>query len=363
MNWAPMNWKEHFSRFMGADPQDSTSQRTAIIPGRTSASRHSKRRGGRGRLDGQQMGPIFGEVIPRPKGMSPGCSVSPTPRPSPSPPTLTSWCRGCSLPSPGRPGSSPPTPNSTVSPASRGRLEEQGWAIVTRIPLEPLDSFPDRFSRVAAAGGNHLVYFSHVAYDSGYVVPDLSAVVNAVPDRSTAVVIDGYHGFMALPTDLGAMAERSFYTAGGYKYAMAGEGVCHLHCPPGFADRPVDTGWLAGFGALEEGTGQEVSYPAGRREVFRRHLRPERAVPVQRRATLAGRAGNRRGCHPQSCRRHPGGAARTALHPSHNRARPRRANPRSDRPAAGAFPHLPDSACRRHATTTPRPPRYRRLQR
>jgi len=65
--------------------------------------------------------------------------------------------------------------------------------------------------------------------------------------------VDGYHGFMAIPTDLGAIADRAFYVAGGYKYAMAGEGACFLHCPPGYGPRPRDTGWYAGFSALEGG--------------------------------------------------------------------------------------------------------------
>jgi len=68
------------------------------------------------------------------------------------------------------------------------------------------------------------------------------------------VVIDGYHGFMAVPTDLAAVAGRAFYLAGGYKYAMAGEGAVFMHCPPGYGERPVNTGWFAGFGALSTGT-------------------------------------------------------------------------------------------------------------
>jgi selenocysteine lyase/cysteine desulfurase len=64
---------------------------------------------------------------------------------------------------------------------------------------------------------------------------------------------------MALPTNLGAVARRVFYLAGGYKYAMAGEGVCFLHCPPGYGLRPRDTGWYAGFSALEGG-GSAVHY-------------------------------------------------------------------------------------------------------
>jgi selenocysteine lyase/cysteine desulfurase len=75
-------------------------------------------------------------------------------------------------------------------------------------------------------------------------------------------VVDGYHGFMALPTDLERVAPRVFYLAGGYKYAMAGEGACFMHCPPGYAPRPRDTGWFAGFGALASAASDEIAYGA-----------------------------------------------------------------------------------------------------
>jgi len=51
-----------------------------------------------------------------------------------------------------------------------------------------------------------------------------------------------------------------FYLAGGYKYAMSGEGVCFLHAPPGYGARPRDTGWYAAFGALAQGAGGGVAY-------------------------------------------------------------------------------------------------------
>lgn len=113
---------------------------------------------------------------------------------------------------------------------------------------------------MASRGGHDLVYLSQVFFDSGFVVPDLPGIVAAVPDPETFVVIDGYHGFMALPTDLGPLHERVFYVAGGYKYAMAGEGACFLHCPPGYGLRPPDTGWFAEFGDLERHRGDRVRY-------------------------------------------------------------------------------------------------------
>ncbi|QBI19842.1 aminotransferase [Egibacter rhizosphaerae] len=140
------------------------------------------------------------------------------------------------------------------------RLEEAGAATVTRVAAEPFDSFPDRFVDAARAGAHDLVLVSHVFFSSGYVVPDLPGLVAALPE-DPLVLLDGYHGFMAVPTDLSGIADRAFYTAGAYKYAMAGEGACFLHCPPGWGPRPRDTGWFAAFGARDEGAADRVAYP------------------------------------------------------------------------------------------------------
>ena len=129
------------------------------------------------------------------------------------------------------------------------RMEEEGLLDVTRVPAEPFESFAERFATAAHAGYD-MAFVSHVFYNSGGVAGDLDALVDAAAPHAEMIVIDGYHGFMALPTDLSRVASRAFYTAGGYKYAMAGEGACFLHCPPGAAARPRDTGWFAAFGAL-----------------------------------------------------------------------------------------------------------------
>ncbi len=130
------------------------------------------------------------------------------------------------------------------------RLEEDGLVVVERVAAEPFATFEARFVTAAQAGGHDLVFVSQVFFNSGALAGDLGCIVAAVPDPATLVVIDGYHGFMALPTDLAPVATRAFYLAGGYKYAMAGEGACFLHCPPDQAPRPRDTGWFAAFGTL-----------------------------------------------------------------------------------------------------------------
>lgn len=139
------------------------------------------------------------------------------------------------------------------------RLEEEKLVEVDRIATEPSESFPNRFCKAARVGGYDLVFVSHVFFNSGATCGDIGAIVKAVAAPQTLIAIDGYHGFCALPTDLSAVASRIFYLAGGYKYAMAGEGACFMHCPPGYAPRPRDTGWFAGFGALS-GDGDKVGY-------------------------------------------------------------------------------------------------------
>jgi selenocysteine lyase/cysteine desulfurase len=137
------------------------------------------------------------------------------------------------------------------------RLEEDGSVVVTRVPVEPFTSFEDRLM-AASADEFDLVFISQVFFNSGFAA-DVRKLVEAARDKAM-VVIDGYHGFMARPTDLSAIAERAFYIAGGYKYAMAGEGACFMHCPPGWGLRPRDTGWYAAFGNLTNAQSGQVGY-------------------------------------------------------------------------------------------------------
>jgi selenocysteine lyase/cysteine desulfurase len=129
------------------------------------------------------------------------------------------------------------------------RLEEEGLLAVTRIPAEPGADCLPRLAE-AARRGFDLVWVSEVLFASGQVLTGLAELAAAAGEA--VLVIDGYHAFMARPVDLSGLAGRAFYLAGGYKYAMAGEGACFLHCPPGWIGRPRATGWFAGFGALSE---------------------------------------------------------------------------------------------------------------
>ncbi len=130
------------------------------------------------------------------------------------------------------------------------RWEEAGEAVIARVPLHPFETFDDRFIEAARGGGFDLILVSQVFFRTGQTFGRIADLAALADPAGPWVIIDGYHGFMATPTDLSAVADRIFYLSGGYKYAMSGEGVCFLHAPDGYCPRPVVTGWFAEFGDL-----------------------------------------------------------------------------------------------------------------
>ncbi len=139
------------------------------------------------------------------------------------------------------------------------RLSEDGLIDVLAVPTEPFATLPQRIADAVKVHSPDMVFVSQVFFNSGYALPDLHSLVDAVAASERLVVIDGYHAFLALPVDFSKLAGRAFYLAGGYKYAMAGEGACFMHCPPGFAPRPRNTGWYASLATLS-GPQDKVGY-------------------------------------------------------------------------------------------------------
>ena len=140
------------------------------------------------------------------------------------------------------------------------RLLEDGDVEIDQVSTEPFNTFEARIIEKIKTNNYDMVFFSHVFFNSGFVIPDLNKIVAAVSDPQTMIVIDGYHGFMAVPTDLSPIEDRIFYLSGSYKYAQGGEGCCFLHVPSKCQLRPSYTGWFAGFSDLSRDK-QEVSYP------------------------------------------------------------------------------------------------------
>lgn len=142
------------------------------------------------------------------------------------------------------------------------RLAEAGKVVWETVPEEPFGTLAERLAASASAGPWDVAIASHVLFSSSHVFEECFEVLASMPEDVVRVV-DGYHGFFAVPTDFGPYADRLYYTSGGYKYAMAGEGACFLVAPHGRELRPELTGWFAGFGSLSDPQDAAVGYDEG----------------------------------------------------------------------------------------------------
>ena len=136
------------------------------------------------------------------------------------------------------------------------RRQAQRWVAAGTATLETVTTGPGfdaRFLDRAAGGEHDLILASHVLFGTGQVFTRFVELAALARPDGPWVVIDGYHGFMALETDLSAIADRVFYLSGGYKYAMSGEGVGLMHAPAGYGPRPEITGWFAELDGLQDG--------------------------------------------------------------------------------------------------------------
>jgi selenocysteine lyase/cysteine desulfurase len=141
------------------------------------------------------------------------------------------------------------------------RWAESGEVELTKVAAEPFDDFSDRFLAEATRGGHDLILVSQVLFNSGRLFRRVKELAGLARPEGPWVVIDGYHAFMAIDAPIDRnIAASAFYLGGGYKYAMAGEGMGFMHCPPGFGERPPVTGWYAEFGELTAPPGSSVGY-------------------------------------------------------------------------------------------------------
>ncbi len=130
------------------------------------------------------------------------------------------------------------------------RLCEEGMVEDEKISTQPFDDFEARFKNKITTETYDMIFFSQVFFNSGMAVKNLNDIVESVSNQDTMIVVDGYHGFMALPTDLSQIENKIFYLSGSYKYAQGGEGCCFLVVPKHSTHKPLYTGWFAGFDSL-----------------------------------------------------------------------------------------------------------------
>jgi selenocysteine lyase/cysteine desulfurase len=148
------------------------------------------------------------------------------------------------------------------------RRQAARWAEARTITLETVPlaggDFDARFMARARSGEHDLIFVSQVMFATGHVFGAIEALAELARPEGPWIAIDGYHAFMAMENDLAAVADRVFYLAGGYKYAMAGEGIGILHAPPGYGARPAISGWYAELEGIEGPPGR-IAYAADAR--------------------------------------------------------------------------------------------------
>jgi selenocysteine lyase/cysteine desulfurase len=143
------------------------------------------------------------------------------------------------------------------------RLMEYPQVQVTTIPTTDLLHQREKFLeevKLSLKKNPDLFFISQVFFDSGLALTDEELLdLSASCSDSTIMVVDGYHGFGAIPTNLSKLEGKIFYLGGGYKYAQAGEGVGFMVVPQGDW-RPAYTGWFAEYGSLKKPQGTLVGY-------------------------------------------------------------------------------------------------------
>ncbi|MBA16197.1 MAG: class V aminotransferase [Sphingomonas sp.] len=143
------------------------------------------------------------------------------------------------------------------------RWVESGRVVLETVPVG--EGFEATLVERALSGDHDLIFVSQVMFGTGHVTQGLDRLAALSRPDGPWLVVDGYHGFMGVETNFAPLANSAFYLAGGYKYAMAGEGVGILHAPPGFGLRPEITGWYAEFDDLSLPAGQVGYAPDARR--------------------------------------------------------------------------------------------------
>ncbi len=149
---------------------------------------------------------------------------------------------------------------------------------VVVVPIHPLDSFLDRLVQRITSDNKYIdyIYISQITYSQETVVPSIPEAVHRIKDAVTlldkqypTVLIDGYHGFGAIPTSLNNVD--CIYISGVLKHVGAGANLAFAVVPECYYSklRPVLTGWLADVSVLSNGKGvsmgDEVGYSDGLR--------------------------------------------------------------------------------------------------
>jgi selenocysteine lyase/cysteine desulfurase len=144
------------------------------------------------------------------------------------------------------------------------RLSEEGLRVIW-VDATDRATLTDRLLE-AIVPGISMVAVSAVLFEDAFILPRLGEIVHRATSVGAIPLVDAYHAFHVVPLDWGPAQDKLFVTAGGYKYAQLGEGICFLRVPADSTLRPLDTGWFADFSSLDrERTGRIDYGPRGDR--------------------------------------------------------------------------------------------------
>lgn len=141
------------------------------------------------------------------------------------------------------------------------RLAEEGVDVVW-VDAADRARLADRLLE-ALTPGTAMLAVSAVLFEDAWIAERLGEIVSRAVELGAIPLVDAYHAFNVAPLDLGPHAAHAYVTAGGYKYAQLGEGVCFLRSPAGASLRPAYTGWFADYGALARPRTRDVGYGDG----------------------------------------------------------------------------------------------------
>ncbi|MCB9093112.1 MAG: aminotransferase class V-fold PLP-dependent enzyme [Halobacteriovoraceae bacterium] len=151
------------------------------------------------------------------------------------------------------------------------RLDQLDNVKIERLNLEETNGDPeviiDQLLKTANTFKPHLLAISQCFFNTGHFIPEalLEKLVKGLEPQVT-VLVDGYHSFATRKLHFQNLQERIYFIAGGYKYAMAGEGICFMTVPTNSKLEPLYTGWMSEIERLDNMSTGEVYYPEnGRR--------------------------------------------------------------------------------------------------
>ena len=120
------------------------------------------------------------------------------------------------------------------------RWEEAGAVSIDRIPVEPFDTFSERFLEAAKCGEHPLIFVSHVMFGSGLVFDRADELAALGQAEGPWIVIDGYHAFMAIDRPSGECCENLFLPRWRVQICNVGRRLRVHARPAGFRRTPSD---------------------------------------------------------------------------------------------------------------------------